>query len=64
MVQAPGIPRVALDSGSFRDGRQLVKYNKGDIIFASLYSSGRVGLPPPSRVQLEAKEKTSLQGSG
>ncbi|KAL8280766.1 hypothetical protein RQP46_006770 [Phenoliferia psychrophenolica] len=39
--QSPGIPRVALRSGSFQDGDKEVNFNKGDMLFASIWSSGR-----------------------
>lgn len=42
----PGIPRVANVDGSFKDGNEDVKFNKGDLVFASTYTSGRVSVPP------------------
>ncbi|KAL8280760.1 hypothetical protein RQP46_006764 [Phenoliferia psychrophenolica] len=52
--QAPGIPRIANESGSFKDGSQVVTFQKGDMIFASLYSSGRdpAKFPHPDEVDI------------
>lgn len=41
-AQAPGIPRIANVDGSFPDGDKEVAFKKGDMIFASTWSAGRV----------------------